>query len=89
MTIKLATKVTIEDILNLSLKTYLKFYRKGIFAQENNEDQIIYEIKNRIELLIELGLQYLTLKRSSGLYLGRSSAYKIASQIGAKLSGIT
>merc|ERR1711991_660944 len=50
----------------------------------------IYEIKNRIELLIELGLQYLTLKRSSGsLSGGEVQRIRLASQIGAKLSGIT
>ena len=82
---------TIEDILNLSLKNLFEILSEGsICSKGNNEDQIIYEIKNRIELLIELGLQYLTLKRSSGsLSGGEVQRIRLASQIGAKLSGIT
>merc|ERR1711991_1250986 len=82
---------TIEDFLNLSLKGLLEILSEGnICSKGNNEDQIIYEIKNRIELLIELGLQYLTLKRSSGsLSGGEVQRIRLASQIGAKLSGIT
>merc|ERR1711991_201112 len=70
---------TIEDILNLSLKDLLEVLsEENICSQENNEEQIIYEIKNRIELLIELGLQYLTLKRILRVFIWRrSSAYKI------------
>ena len=59
-------RTTIEDILNLSLKDLFQILSEGnICLEEKTEDQIVYEIKNRIELLIELGLQYLTLKWSS------------------------
>ena len=86
VTVAIGKKFTaIEDILNLSLKDLIQH-----LSEENNEDQIICEIKNRIELLIELGLQYLTLKRSSGsLSGGEVQRIRLASQIGAKLSGIT
>ena len=82
---------TIEDFLNLSLKGLLEILSEGnMYSENNTEDQIIYEIRNRIELLIELGLQYLTLKRSSGsLSGGEVQRIRLASQIGAKLSGIT
>mgnify|MGYP000004218883 CR=1 FL=1 len=92
VTIEIGDKVVaIKDILNLSLKDLLEvLLEENICSQENNEDQIIYEIKNRTELLIELGLQYLTLKRSSGsLSGGEVQRIRLASQIGAKLSGIT
>merc|ERR1711991_1281000 len=83
VTIELNDKgTTIEDILNLSLKNLFEILSEGsICSKGNNEDQIIYEIKNRIELLIELGLQYLTLKRSSGsLSGGEVQRIRLASQ---------
>tara|TARA_B100000575_G_C23141068_1_gene664023 strand:- start:75 stop:2885 length:2811 start_codon:yes stop_codon:yes gene_type:complete len=93
VTIELGKKIiTIEDVLDLSITGLLKLFseQKGVKEQGTDGDQIVTEIKSRIELLVELGLQYLTLKRSSmSLSGGEVQRIRLASQIGAKLSGIT
>ena len=49
---------------------------------------VLKEITSRLEFLLEVGLDYLTLKRESGtLSGGESQRIRLASQIGSKLSG--
>lgn len=52
-------------------------------------DVIVKEIKNRVEFLIGVGLDYLTLSRSAAtLSGGESQRIRLATQIGSALSGV-
>ena len=53
-------------------------------------DRIIKEIKERLEFLVDVGLNYLTLDRSAeSLSGGEAQRIRLASQIGAGLVGVT
>ena len=52
-------------------------------------EQIIKEIKSRLNFLVNVGLDYLTLNRSSGtLSGGESQRIRLATQIGSQLVGV-
>ncbi|MGL4875963.1 MAG: excinuclease ABC subunit UvrA [Clostridium sp.] len=52
-------------------------------------DQILKEIKSRLEFLLNVGLDYLNLSRSSGtLSGGESQRIRLATQIGSALMGV-
>ena len=52
-------------------------------------DQIFKELKLRLQFLIDVGLEYLTLSRSSGtLSGGEAQRIRLATQIGSGLSGV-
>jgi excinuclease ABC subunit A len=57
--------------------------------EENIAKLILKEIKDRLNFLINVGLEYLTLARSSlSLSGGESQRIRLATQIGSKLSGV-
>ncbi|MDP4283548.1 MAG: excinuclease ABC subunit UvrA [Bacteroidota bacterium] len=59
--------------------------RQNIIAKD-----ILKELKERIQFLLDVGLKYLTLSRSSkSLSGGESQRIRLASQIGSQLQGIT
>ena len=85
-------KFTIKEILNYSIKKLgLLLEKKDIKVRDDDpKAQLLFEISNRVSLLRQLGLQYLTLKRASQtLSGGEIQRIRLSSQIGAKLSGIT
>ena len=52
-------------------------------------EQIVREIKSRLQFLSDVGLSYLTLSRSSGtLSGGESQRIRLATQIGSSLMGV-
>lgn len=65
---------------------------KSLVLSENNEmiaKPILKEIKDRLAFLKNVGLDYLTLSRSSGtLSGGESQRIRLATQIGSNLSGV-
>ncbi|MGO2268806.1 MAG: excinuclease ABC subunit UvrA [Lactococcus cremoris] len=67
-------------------------YVKSLVLSENNEmiaKPILKEIKERLAFLKNVGLDYLTLSRSSGtLSGGESQRIRLATQIGSNLSGV-
>ncbi len=68
-----------EFIENLSLSE----------TEEKIAKLIIKEIKDRLEFLINVGLEYLTLSRSAGtLSGGESQRIRLATQIGSHLTGV-
>lgn len=73
----------------------LQQWFKGIEKRLNKKQQmiageIVKEINERIDFLLQVGLDYLTLNRSSrSLSGGESQRIRLATQIGSKLKGIT
>lgn len=67
-------------------------YVKSLVLSENNEmiaKPILKEIKDRLAFLKNVGLDYLTLSRSSGtLSGGESQRIRLATQIGSNFSGV-
>jgi excinuclease ABC subunit A len=58
-------------------------------AQNNIAEKIIKEVKNRLQFLVNVGLDYLTLARNTGtLSGGENQRIRLASQIGSGLSGV-
>ena len=78
------TSLTIDEAFNLFSRVSLSGTKKEI------ADRIIKEIKERLEFLIDVGLNYLTLDRSAeSLSGGEAQRIRLASQIGAGLVGVT
>jgi excinuclease ABC subunit A len=77
------TEMSIEDALNWF--TELKLTEK----QNTIGERILKEIKSRLSFLKNVGLEYLTLNRTSGtLSGGESQRIRLASQIGSGLTGV-
>ena len=58
-------------------------------SQKIIADMILKEIEKRLQFLIDVGLEYLTLSRSSGtLSGGESQRIRLATQIGSGLTGV-
>lgn len=52
-------------------------------------DLIVKEISSRLDFLINVGLEYLTLNRMAGtLSGGESQRIRLATQIGSRLTGV-
>lgn len=81
----------IFEFCNMSIKDELKFI-ENLKLSEKNEmiaNQILKEIKSRLQFLMDVGLDYLTLNRKSGtLSGGESQRIRLASQIGSGLVGV-
>ncbi len=81
----------IDDISNLSIVEALEFFEN--MELDDREafigTQILKEIKARLSFLASVGLDYLTLSRSSGtLSGGEAQRIRLASQIGSGLMGV-
>jgi excinuclease ABC subunit A len=92
----LAVKVagcTISEITRLSVKDANVWYQE--LSHKLNDKQreiavrILKEIRDRLRFLVDVGLEYLSLGRSSGtLSGGESQRIRLASQIGSGLTGV-
>ena len=81
----------IAELSDLSIRDALKFINelKLNSTQEIIAQQIVKEIKARLAFLIDVGLDYLSLSRSSGtLSGGESQRIRLATQIGSSLVGV-
>ena len=81
----------IYDVSCLSIRDLKKFINELKLSPEKKEiaSLLIKEIDNRLEFLINVGLEYLTLSRTSGtLSGGESQRIRLATQIGSKLTGV-
>ena len=63
---------------------------KNLTAREKIiANQILMEIKNRLEFMVDIGLEYLTLNRTSAtLSGGEAQRIRLATQIGSGLTGV-
>lgn len=84
-------KKNIYDLTSMSIKDLSTFLKNLHLKKEQEEIShlLLKEINNRLEFLINVGLEYLTLNRRAGtLSGGESQRIRLATQIGSKLSGV-
>ncbi|MBR4671789.1 MAG: excinuclease ABC subunit UvrA [Bacilli bacterium] len=81
----------IHELSSMSIHKILKFFNELKLTEEQKSiaDLLIKEIKNRLEFLVNVGLEYLTLSRMAGtLSGGESQRIRLATQIGSRLTGV-
>ncbi len=81
----------IYELTCMSIKDIRAYLGKLKLTEEQKQisDLIIKEINNRLDFLINVGLEYLTLSRSAAtLSGGEAQRIRLATQIGSKLTGV-
>ncbi|OPJ65807.1 excinuclease ABC subunit UvrA [Clostridium chromiireducens] len=81
----------IYEFTSMSIKEEFEFINGIEFSEKNRiiSEQIVKEIKNRLQFLLNVGLDYLSLSRNSGtLSGGESQRIRLATQIGSALMGV-
>ncbi|MFC1563018.1 excinuclease ABC subunit UvrA [candidate division KSB1 bacterium] len=81
----------ISDITAMSIKEALSFFENINLSKKNLEiaKQILKEIRERLNFLRNVGLDYLTIDRSAGsLSGGEAQRIRLATQIGSQLVGV-
>src|SRR5215471_4971070 len=83
----------IGEVCDLSIRAANQWFAElpGAFSKKQIEiaTRILKEIRERLQFLVDVGLDYLTLSRSSGtLSGGESQRIRLASQIGSGLTGV-
>ena len=86
-------KLHISQLTEMSIKESLKWFDalpKNLNKKQNEiAVRILKEIRERLQFLNNVGLEYLTLSRASGtLSGGESQRIRLASQIGSGLTGV-
>ena len=90
----LAVKVGDKNIIELTDMpiTQIKEYINSLKLSRKDEmiaDQILKELNKRLQFLMDVGLEYLTLSRSAGtLSGGEAQRIRLATQIGSGLTGV-
>ncbi|MGB9977051.1 excinuclease ABC subunit UvrA [Thermovenabulum sp.] len=90
----LAVKIngrSIAQVSALSVRDALEFFENLQLTEKEKviAHQILKEIKNRLNFLMDVGLDYLTLDRASGtLSGGEAQRIRLATQIGSRLVGV-
>ena len=83
--------LNITEFTNMSIRRALEFIESLELTEKEQVigKQIIKEIRSRLAFLCNVGLDYLTLSRSSGtLSGGESQRIRLATQIGSSLMGV-
>ena len=81
----------ISEVTELSIGKMQEFFQSLTLTERENmiAERILKEIHARVGFLIDVGLEYLTLSRSSGtLSGGESQRIRLATQIGSGLVGV-
>lgn len=81
----------IFEFCSMSITDELKFLKEIKLSKRDRiiSDQILKEIGGRLQFLIDVGLDYLTLSRSAGtLSGGEAQRIRLATQIGSGLVGV-
>ncbi len=90
----LAVKVadhSIIDLTEFSIVKAIDFFTNLKLSEMKMEiaNQILHEVKNRLQFLENVGLSYLTLNRAANtLSGGEAQRIRLATQIGSRLSGV-
>ena len=82
---------SIHDVTEMSAADSLAFFEGLSFEGQNEQiaGPIVKEIKARLEFLVDVGLDYLTLERATAtLSGGEAQRIRLATQIGAGLMGV-
>jgi excinuclease ABC subunit A len=88
--VKVAAK-TLHEVSAWPLRQTLEFFRTLSLAGAKAQvaARIVREVANRLEFLVDVGLEYLTLERSAEtLSGGEAQRIRLASQIGSGLTGV-
>ena len=81
----------INEVTDMSIRQLQEFLRNVELtaSQKIIADMILKEIDSRLQFLIDVGLEYLTLSRSAGtLSGGEAQRIRLATQIGSGLTGV-
>ena len=90
LAVKVADK-SIAQIAAMSLGETVKFFKEISLDKRDVKiaAQVLREIKGRLEFLMAVGLDYLSLERSAGsLSGGEAQRIRLATQIGSGLTGV-
>jgi excinuclease ABC subunit A len=82
---------TIRDVTALSIRDGLRFFEELKLSDKEQEiaRRILKEISERLSFLVNVGLDYLSLDRTSGtLSGGEGQRIRLATQIGSSLVGV-
>ncbi|MGE5316349.1 MAG: excinuclease ABC subunit UvrA, partial [Chloroflexota bacterium] len=83
----------IADLSSIELTALDEWFEKEHFNVDSRQhliaQEIIREIRNRIKFMLDVGLDYLTVNRSTGsLSGGEAQRIRLATQIGSQLVGV-
>ena len=90
LSIKIADN-NIGEISKLSIEDLLSFFKNLNLSkvEKNIAEQILKEVKERLQFLVNVGLEYLTLDRTATtLSGGEAQRIRLATQIGSQLMGV-
>ncbi len=90
LSIKIGDK-NINELTDMPIKRTQEYLRDLKLTEKEKmiSDLVLKEIDKRLQFLIDVGLEYLTLTRSSGtLSGGESQRIRLATQIGSGLTGV-
>ena len=79
---------TIVEVMAMSVKDAFAFF-SSIREEDSPMEEVLKEITRRLEFLVDVGLDYLSLDRPSGtLSGGEMQRIRLATQIGSGLTGV-
>lgn len=90
LSVKVADK-SIADVASLSLGETVQFFKSLSLDKRDAKiaTQVLREIRARLNFLMDVGLDYLSLERSAGsLSGGEAQRIRLATQIGSGLTGV-
>ncbi|NFO12149.1 excinuclease ABC subunit UvrA [Clostridium botulinum] len=90
LSVKVGEK-NIYEFTTMPINEELKFLNSLEFSTKNKiiSEQVVKEIRNRLQFLLDVGLDYLNLSRKAGtLSGGESQRIRLATQIGSSLMGV-
>ena len=90
LAVKVGSK-NINELTDMSIDKIKEYLNKLTLSKKNEmiAEQILKELNKRLQFLIDVGLEYLTLSRSAGtLSGGEAQRIRLATQIGSGLTGV-